>query len=232
MITNARALPSSSTRSPRPRSRVVRPSASRRASRRGDRLCADESRVVFHDPKTERLVSVYVVSLPAVNMGLVFRDVGAGSPVVERVLPKGYAYENTDVEEGDELLRCSAYEIDVDHPNLAPRKFIFDATKPTPDGALPNFETCMRALESTALHSAGFLHRRVSCEFKRDVLDQREHEEHRWFHDTMARVGRLEAQREMTEARTGRSFPRGIGERSEADAREPLFVEDVYPVDD
>ena len=31
-----------------------------------------------------------------------FRDVGAGSPVVERVLPKGYAYENTDVEEGDE----------------------------------------------------------------------------------------------------------------------------------
>jgi len=167
-------------------------------------------------------------------MGLVFRDVGAGPPVVESVLLNGYAHENTDIEEGDVLLRCSAYEIDVDHPNLAPKKFIFDATRPTPDGVLPNFATCMRALDSTALHSAGFLHRRVSCEFKRDIHDQREHDEHRWLLDTMARVGRLEADREMTEARTGASFSRSVGEHSDADAdaRQPLFKEEVYPVDD
>ena len=137
MLTNAHTLSkttTSTTRARSPRSRVVQTSASRRANRRGDRLCADESHVVFHDPKTERLVSVYVVSLPATRMGLVFRDVGAGPPVVESVLLNGYAHENTDIEEGDVLLRCSAYEIDVDHPNLAPKKFIFDATRPTPDG--------------------------------------------------------------------------------------------------
>jgi hypothetical protein len=237
MLTNAHTLSkttTSTTRARSPRSRVVQTSASRRANRRGDRLCADESHIVFHDPKTERLVSVYVVSLPATRMGLVFRDVGAGPPVVESVLLNGYAHENTDIEEGDVLLRCSAYEIDVDHPNLAPKKFIFDATRPTPDGVLPNFATCMRALDSTALHSAGFLHRRVSCEFKRDIHDQREHDEHRWLLDTMARVGRLEADREMTEARTGASFSRSVGEHSDADAdaRQPLFMEEIYPVDD
>ena len=72
----------------------------------------------------------------------------------------------------------------------------------------------------------------MSCEFKRDVLDQREHEEHRWFHDTMARVGRLEAQREMTEARTGRSFPRGVGERPRPTRANLSSSKTLYPVDD
>jgi hypothetical protein len=173
---------------------------------------------------------VYQINLPASNMGLEFKDVGYGPPVVDVVHEGGYAAAYTDIKPGDVLIRCTALEIDVNHPHLKPRKFEFDALQPTPAGHLPLFDTCMNALRSTAVYSAGFKRLEVQCEFKRDIDDRLEHETHAHLMETMARVGRLEADRE----RMGDHNPRAPGEHGDGTPGEALYVpdDDVYPVDD
>ncbi|CEF98224.1 unnamed product [Ostreococcus tauri] len=194
---------------------------------------ADGHRVLFKHPRTERYVIVYTLTLPAVNQGLVFRDVGAGGPVVDSVVPGGWADKHADIAPGDRLLRCTAYEIDVDHANLAPKPFVFDCSEPTPETGLPpTFEVCMRALQSTEILSTGFVHRKVTCEFIRDVRDLREREEHDRFLARIAQVGLLEEDREAAERRGERVPQRAPGEHPDGVPVEPLFVEDVYPVDD
>ena len=208
----------------------VRAAVRTSASHRGDRLVADRSHVTFKDPTTERWTMVYQVNLPASNMGLEFKDVGYGPPVVANIPPGGYAAAYTDIKVGDVLLRCSALEIDVHHPHVKPRNFEFDALEPTPTGRLPSFETCMNALRSTAVYSAGFKHLEVTCEFKRDIDDRAEHEDYARLMETMTRVGRLEADRENA----GDYGPRAPGEHPEGTPSEPLYVPDdgTYPVDD
>lgn len=212
----------------RPRARVAVRAA---ASRRGDRLIADGERMLFKHPRTDRYVVVYSVSLPATNMGIVFRDAGVGAPVVLELAPGGYADKNTDIAPGDKLLRCTAYEIDVEHPNLAPKSFVFDCVANAPDGKPPSFETCMRALNSTEIHSAGFMHRCVTCEFLRDVHDALARDEHERFMRRIAAVGRLETDREAAERAGARFPPRAPGERVDG-STDPLYVPNVYPVDD
>lgn len=201
------------------------------ASRRGDHLVADGERMLFKHPHTNRYVVVYSVSLPATNMGIVFRDAGVGAPVVLEISPGGYADKNTDIAPGDKLMRCTAYEIDVEHPNLAPRSLVFDCVADAPDGKPPSFETCMRALNSTEIHSAGFMHRRVTCEFLRDVHDTLARDEHERFMRRIAAVGRLETDRERAERAGDRFPPRAPGERVDG-FTDPLYVPNVYPVDD
>lgn len=206
-------------------------------SHRGDRLVADGDRIVFLDPTTQRMATIYTVELPSSDsvrgMGIVFRDAGMAQPIVDSVVPNSEA-DRQGVTAGDVMLRCTAVEIPPKPYAEKPRQIVYDASLPTPNGTPATFDTSMAALRSSGIVSTGYRHQTVILEMKRDAVDAEEHDEYARLMKGMAEHGRLEIDREIHESVHGEDSPaiRAPGERPDGSDRETLFQQDDYPWDD
>jgi len=189
----------------------------RHAPRRGEAVVVDRDAAHMTDPATARPVMVYECTLPAIDMGLVFHDVGARGPCVRTVIEGGHADLETGIKPGDVLIRCTATELTGD-PARPTIQRVFDCKN-------EDFETCMRALNSTGIVDAGFIHRRVHCMFKRDAADTESHEREENWVRAIAAKGRLEVDREAA-GKEG-SAPRESPERAE-----PLYEDQPPAWDD
>lgn len=193
------------------------PSTHRTAPHRGDAVVTDrdDASATMIDPATQRRVMVYECTLPAIDMGLVFVDVG-DAPCVQRVIPGGHADLETPIKAGDVLIRCTATEMTGQTGTPATQR-VFNCRG-------EDFDTCMRALNSTGIVDTGFIHRRVHVMFKRDIEDVAAHErEDAYLHD-IAQKGRLEVDREAAEReRPGVDVP---------DHAEPLYEDSPPSWDD
>ena len=166
------------------------PRAHHAARHRGDAVITDRDDVdqaTMIDPLTQRRVMVFETTLPAIDMGLGFVDVG-DAPCVQRVVPGGRADLETPIKPGDVLIRCTATEMTGDTSTPAIQR-IFNCHG-------EDFDTCMRALNSTGIVDTGFIHRRVHVMFKRDIEDVANHEREDEYLHEIARKGRLEVDRE------------------------------------
>lgn len=116
---------------------------------------------------------VFDVQLPAIDMGITFRDTGAKGPaVVESLKPGGAAEATKMIEPGDVLVRCTATVLqdsdvlltmgDGPSPKTKHRQIDF--------GCLDkDFDTVMAAVNSTGIVDSGIKHSKVRLEFMRDV---------------------------------------------------------------
>ena len=206
-------------------------------SDRGDRLVADGDRIVFLDSTTQRVATIYTVELPSSDsprgMGIVFRDAGIAQPVVESVVPNSEA-DRQGVIAGDVMLRCTAVEIPPKPYAEKPRQIVYDASQPTPNGTPATFDTSMAALRSSGIVSAGYRHRTVILEMKRDAKDCEDHDEYARLMKGLSEHGRLEMDREAHESVHAEDSPaiRAPGDRPAGSDRDSLFQQDDYPWDD
>jgi hypothetical protein len=137
--------------------------------------------------KSGQAEMVYDVELPALNMGLVFREGPKNSnvAVVDQVLPESPAFETRCVEPGDVLVRCSATvfagdDLDPEDATKIVRKKPALVTVGGPwigtrhetvsfECLGEPFEKQMAAVKSTGIIDAGFAKRKIRLEFMRAI---------------------------------------------------------------
>lgn len=133
------------------------------------RSASPTSATFARDAVTGKPEMIFDVELPAIDMGITFREAG-NSAVVESLKPGGAA--EGAVKPGDVLVRCDATVLEacdtpvtVGGPGVSTKHHRVKGFECL--GA--PFDTQMAALNSTGVVDAGYLHAKVRVEFQREV---------------------------------------------------------------
>lgn len=133
------------------------------------RSASPTSATFARDAVTGKPEMIFDVELPAIDMGITFREAG-NTAVVESLKPGGAA--EGAVKPGDVLVRCDATVLEacdtpvtVGGPGVSTKHHRVKGFECL--GA--PFDTQMAALNSTGVVDAGYLHAKVRVEFQREV---------------------------------------------------------------
>ena len=135
------------------------------------RSASPTSATFARDAATGKPEMIFDVELPAIDMGITFREAG-NTAVVESLKPGGAAEATGCVKPGDVLVRCDATVLEacdtpvtVGGPGVSTKHHRVRGFECL--GA--PFDTQMTALNSTGVVDAGYLHAKVRVEFQREV---------------------------------------------------------------